>query len=80
MAPYSQVSHLLPVGGLIVVTDEACHGCINYKVDDAVKLSCLAVQSCVKRLYNRGLIQQPWGTPVLNTRVDEVRLPIFTDY
>ena len=43
VAPYSQVSHLLHVGGLIV-TNEAYHGCIICKLDDAaVLMSCHTV-------------------------------------
>jgi len=32
----------------------------------------------VNREYSRGLRQQPCGTPVLRTRVDEVLLSIIT--
>ncbi len=66
LTPFSQGTHLLSVGRLIVVGDQM-----------TLEL-CVAVQSCVYREYKRGLRTQPCGAPVLRTRGDEVLLPILT--
>lgn len=35
-------------------------------------------QSCVKSVYSNGLSTQPWGTPVLKKKGEEVRMPVLT--
>ncbi len=43
LAPFSQGTHLLSVGRLIVVGDQASHRCVIGKFDDELEL-CVAVQ------------------------------------
>ncbi len=74
LTPFCQGTHLLSVGHLIVVGDQAYHRCVVCKFDDDV----VAVQSCVYREYRSGLRMQPCGAPVLRIRGDEVLLPILT--
>ncbi len=66
LAPFSQGTHLLSVGRLIVVGDQAlsplCHRQIQEYFDE----------------YRSGLRTQPFGAPVLRVRGDEVLLPILT--
>ncbi len=61
LAPFSQGTHLLSVGRLIVVGDQAYHRCVIGKFDDDVGAVCVAVQSCVYRQYRSGLRTQPCG-------------------
>ncbi len=70
LTPFSQGTHLLSVGRLIVVGDQA-------NLTMTLEL-CVAVQSCVCREYRSGLRTQPCGAPVLRIRGDEVLLPILT--
>ncbi len=72
LAPFSQDTHLLSVGRLIVVGDQAYHRCVIGKFDDDIGAS------CVYREYRSGLRTQPCGAPVLRVRGDEVLLPILT--
>ncbi len=78
LAPFSQGTHLLSVGRLIVVGDQAYHRSVIGKLDDDVGAVCVAVQSCVYREYRSGLRTQPCGAPVLRIRGDDVLLPILT--
>ncbi len=63
LTPFSQGTHLLSVGRLIVVGDQAYHRCVISKFDDDMGV-CVAVQSCVYREYRSGLRTQPCGAPV----------------
>ncbi len=58
LTPFSQGTHLLSVGRLIVVGDQAYHRCVIGKFDDDIG-ECVAVQSCVYREYRSGLRTQP---------------------
>ncbi len=57
LTPFSQGTHLLSVGRLIVVGDQAYHRCVISKFDDDVGAVC----SC---LYSRllGLVRVPYRT------------------
>ncbi len=79
LAPFSQGTHLLSVGRLIVVGDQAYHRCVSANLTMTLEL-CVAVQSCVYRQYRSGLRTQPCGAPVLRIRGDEVLLPILTTW
>jgi hypothetical protein len=52
LAPHFQISDLLPIGGLIVVGDQAYHCCVVSKCNDGVRVV-LATQSWVNREYRR---------------------------
>ncbi len=76
LAPFSQGTHLLSVGRLIVVGD---HITVVSSANLTMTLElCVAVQSCVYREYRSGLRTQPCGAPVLRISGDEVLLPILT--
>ncbi len=79
LAPFSQGTHLLSVGRLIVVGDQAYHRCVIGKFDDDVGAVCSCTVVCVQgREYRSGLRMQPCGAPVLRIMGDEVLLPILT--
>ncbi len=65
LTPFSQGTHLLSVGRLIVVGDQAYHRCVIGKFDDDVRAVC-GLQSCVYREYRSGQRMQPCA--VLRTR------------
>ncbi len=77
LTPFSQGTHLLSVGRLIVVGDQAYHVVSSENLTMTLEL-CVAVQSCVYREYRSGLRTQPCGAPVLRVRGDDVLLPILT--
>ncbi len=68
LTPFSQVTHLLSVGHLIIVSDQAYHRCVIRKFDDDVGDVCGCTVMGV---------QGPCGAPVLRIRGDEVLLPIL---
>ncbi len=72
------MTHLLSVGHLIVVSDQAYHRCVISKFDDDIGAVC----SCtvMYREYRSGLRKQPCGAPVLRVRGDDVLLPILTTW
>ncbi len=64
LAPFSQGTHLLSVGGrLIVVGDQPITVVSSANLTMTLEL-CVAVQSCVYREYRSGLRRQPCGAPV----------------
>ncbi len=78
LTPFSQGTHLLSVGRLIIVVgDQAYHVVSSANLTMTLEL-CVAVQSCVYREYRSGLRTQPCGAPVLRIRGDDVLLPILT--
>ncbi len=48
LAPFSQGTHLLSVGHLIVVGDQAHHRCVIGKFDDDVRAVCGCTVICVQ--------------------------------
>ncbi len=70
LTPFSQVTHLLSVGRLIVVGDQAYHCCVVSKFDNGVGAVCCCTVVCVQGL-------QEWakfatsvaGTMVLNAEL-----------
>ncbi len=60
LAPFSQGTHLLSVGRLIVVGDSGLSPCVIGNLTMTLEL-CVAVQSCVYREYRSGLRTQPCG-------------------
>ncbi len=48
LAPFSQGTHLLSVGRLIVVGDQAYHRCVIGKFDDDVGAVCSCTVVCVQ--------------------------------
>ncbi len=48
LAPFSQGTHLLPVGRLIVVGDQAYHRCVISKSDDDIGAVCCCTVVCVQ--------------------------------
>ncbi len=48
LAPFSQGTHLLSVGPLIVVGDQAYHHCVISKFDDDVGAVCGCTVMCVQ--------------------------------
>ncbi len=79
LAPFSQGTHLLSVGRLIVVVIRPITVVSSANLTMTLEL-CVAVQSCVYRQYRSGLRTQPCGAPVLRIRGDEVLLPILTTW
>ncbi len=63
LAPFSQGTHLLSVGRLIVVGDQAYHRCVIGKFDDDVGAVCSCTVVCVQGVQS-GLRTQPCGAPV----------------
>ncbi len=57
LTPFSQGTHLLSIGRLIVVGDQAYHRCFINKFDDDFRG--VTVQSYVYREYSNGLRMQP---------------------
>ncbi len=79
LTPFSQGTHLLSVGRLIVVGDQAYHPlCVIGKFDDDVGAVCSCTVVCVQGV-------QEWAEDavlrkhqLLRVRGDEVLLPILT--
>lgn len=71
VAPLHQLSHLLPVGQLFVIANEAHHCCV-VRIHDVI----CAQQSWVIRVNSRGLRRHPWGEPVLREMTLEMLFPI----
>ncbi len=60
LAPFCQGTHLLSVGRLIVVSDQAIKLTVVSSANLTMTLElCVAVQSCVYREYRSGLRTQP---------------------
>ncbi len=77
LAPFSQGTHLLSVGRLIVVGDQAYHRCVIGKFDDDVGAVCSCTVVCVQGVQERAE-DAALRAPVLRIRGDEVLLPILT--
>ncbi|KAI3370764.1 hypothetical protein L3Q82_007108 [Scortum barcoo] len=77
--PSHQLLHLLSVGQVVVISDEA-HHCSVVSANFTIWLVAdLGTQSCVIRVNSRGLRTQPWGEPVLRVMTLEVFLLTRTD-
>ncbi len=50
LTPFSQGTHLLSVGSLIVVGDQAYHRCVVCKFDDGVRAVCCCTVVCVQEV------------------------------
>ncbi len=48
LTAFSQVTHLLSVGRLIVVGDQAYHCCVISKIDDDIRAVCGCTIVCVQ--------------------------------
>ncbi len=48
LTPFSQGTHLLSVGRLIVVGDQAYHRCVISKFDDDIRAVCCCTVVCVQ--------------------------------
>ncbi len=48
LTPFSQGTHLLSVGRLIIVSDQAYHRCVICKFDDDVRAVCGCIVMCVQ--------------------------------
>ncbi len=53
LTPFSQGTHLLSVGRLIVVSDLAYHRCVVCKFDDDVRAVCGCTVMCVQVVQER---------------------------
>ncbi len=73
LTPFSQGTHLLSVGRLIVVSDQAYHLCVVSKFDDDVGAVCGSTVVCVQ-----GVQEWPEDAALRRIRGDEVLLPILT--
>ncbi len=73
LTPFSQGTHLLSVGRLIVVGDQAYHHCVIGKFDDDIGAVCCCTVVCVQGV-------QKWAedAALRSTRGDDVLLPILT--
>ncbi len=79
LTPFSQGTHLLSVGRLIIVSDQAYHHCVISKFDDDVRAVCGCTVMCVQGVQEWAE-DAAWGAPVLRIRGDEVFLPILTTW
>ncbi len=74
---FSQGTHLLSVGRLVIVSDQADHRCVVSKFDDDIGAVCGFTVMCVQGV-------QEWaesaalGSTSVEIRGDEVLLPILT--
>ncbi len=48
LTPFSQGNHLLSVGHIILVSDQACHRCVISKFDDDIGAVCSCTVVCVQ--------------------------------
>ncbi len=78
MTPFSQGTHLLSVGRLIVVSDQAYHHCVVSKFDDDIGAVCSCTVMCVQGAQEWAEDAALRSTSVEVTRGDEVLLPIMT--
>ncbi len=63
LAPFSQGTHLLSVGRLIVVGDQAYHHCVIGKSDDIGAVCCCTVM-CVQGVQEWAEDAALWSTSV----------------
>ncbi len=64
LAPFSQGTHLLSVGRLIVVGDQAYHCCVVGKFDDVVGAVCGCTVVCVQGVQELAEDAALWSTSV----------------
>ncbi len=64
LTPFSQVTHLLSVGLLIVVGDQAYHRCVISKFDDDVGAVCGCTVVCVQGVQEWAEDAALWSTSV----------------
>ncbi len=64
LTPFSQGTHLLSVGRLIVVGDQAYHCCVIGKFDDDVRAVCGCTVVCVQGLLEWAKDAALWSTSV----------------
>ncbi len=64
LTPFSQVTHLLYLGRLIVVGDQACHRCVISKFDDDVGAVCCCTVMCVQGIQEWAEDAALWSTSV----------------
>ncbi len=64
LAPFSQGTHLLSVGRLIVVGDQAYHCCVIGKFDDDVGAVCCCKVMCVQGVQEWAEDAALWSTSV----------------
>ncbi len=57
LTPFCQGTHLLSVGRLIVVGDQAYHRCIISKFDDDIGAVCSCTVVCVQGVQELGITQ-----------------------
>lgn len=69
----SQEFHLISVGHLLRVGDQAHNGCVNDGLGGVSGHTVMCKKEC-----SSGLRMLPWGLPLLRIRVEEVFLPIST--
>ncbi len=64
LTPFSQGTHLLSVGHLIVVGDQAYHRCVISKFDDDIGAVCCCTVVCVQGVQEWAEDATLWGTNV----------------
>ncbi len=78
LTPFSQGTHLLSVGRLIVVGDQAYHLLCHRQIDDDFGAVCSCTVVCVQGVQEWAEDASPADAPVLRIRGDDVLLPILT--
>ncbi len=77
LTPFSQGTHLLSVGRLIVVGDQAYHRCVICKFDDDVGAVCGCTVMCVQGVQEWACVQgvQEWAedAALRSTSVEDQR-------
>ncbi len=64
LAPFSQGTHLLSVGRLIVVSDQAYHRCVISKFDDDIGAVCSCTFMCLQGVQEWAEDAALWSTSV----------------
>ncbi len=64
LTPFSQGTHLLSVGHLIVVGDQAYHRCVICKFDDDIGAVCSCTVMCVQGVQEWAEDAALWSTSV----------------
>ncbi len=64
LTPFSQGTHLLSVGRLIVVGDQAYHRCVIGQFDDDIRAVCSCTVVCVQGVQEWAEDAAMWSTSV----------------
>ncbi len=66
LTPFSQGNHLLSVGHIILVSDQACHRCVISKFDDDVRAVCGCTVMCLQGVQEWAELIEGWSNIAVN--------------